>query len=561
MPGLDAPLDMAQLGSPTRTPTTGRTFLYPRADGLMWVKTPSSEYALQVAQQAVSLIANGDMEIAKAGTPPVEPLAWSGFWHSGTTSVAQDTTVYAGGLASLKATISATAGDNVVCQSDVFPVQGGSTLLLDYDMKGEVGAQFTCELQTSADASNGAPNFFATGTYVTGGAPVVFSNTNWTHATRALAIPANHTLARINFRLGHVGSDAAAHTGYIDNVVARMDATAAPKANWPLVECRLVSTTNITLSGNQSIDSFTTAAGDRILVAGQTTAADNGIYLADAAAWIRAGDADTAAELAGAMVAIQAGSVNGGTRWGTSFRATDVVGSTAMNWANLSVETLEWQMLFLNANYTGTTGGGIMPFKTVSGTGGGMTVDSFGRHVVAKAGVYHVAVQFEFTNAGSGYAIERMNLIRGGTAIKVVETVESGAGWHSGVVFADWDCQAGDIFEAFVACQTAGQVQFENTRNQFIAHRLATAAPAGAGGGGGAAGQTVASPAMATAGTWYSVSHTLGVQVREVTAVDSSGETRLVDWRPTSGSIASSIDVRSGLGSLAAGYYNLYLEG
>jgi hypothetical protein len=320
--------------------------------GQMWVRTPTGEYALAPTQAAVSLIANGSFEEAKAGTPPVEPVAWSGYWHSGDAYIRQDGTQHTDGLYSCRAHIGATNTDNVVAQSDVFAVQGGQTLLVEFDIKGEVGAQVLIELQSSVDATNGAPNFFATGTYVTGASSVVFTDTGWAHITRAIPVYTGHTLARLTLRHGHVGADAAAHEAYIDNVSARIDPTAKPQAGWPKVEVRLVAAGNITLANvGQTIDGFAVAANDRVLATAQTNPKDNGIYTAvDGGAWIRSADADTAAELAGAEVAVTTGNSFGGTHWSTPFKITDVVGTTAQPWRMVGTALVEV--------VTGTTVGG-----------------------------------------------------------------------------------------------------------------------------------------------------------------------------------------------------------
>ena len=60
---------------------------------------------------------------------------------------------------------------------------------------------------------------------------------------------------------------------------------------------RAIATSNITLSGAQTIDGVSVIAGDRVLVAGQTTASQNGIYVAASGAWTRAADADTSADV------------------------------------------------------------------------------------------------------------------------------------------------------------------------------------------------------------------------------------------------------------------------
>ncbi len=93
------------------------------------------------------------------------------------------------------------------------------------------------------------------------------------------------------------------------------------------------TTANVTQSGTMTVDGVSLVAGDRILCKDQTTAAQNGIWVVAAGAWARAADADTALENAGMIVRVQAGTVNGGTRWVTSFKSTDTTGTTAMVWA------------------------------------------------------------------------------------------------------------------------------------------------------------------------------------------------------------------------------------
>jgi hypothetical protein len=54
--------------------------------------------------------------------------------------------------------------------------------------------------------------------------------------------------------------------------------------------CRVAATSNITLSGTQTIDGVAVVAGDRVLCVGQTTASQNGVYVVAAGAWSRAAD-------------------------------------------------------------------------------------------------------------------------------------------------------------------------------------------------------------------------------------------------------------------------------
>ncbi|MGW8169627.1 MAG: hypothetical protein ACWGHH_06450 [Sulfurovaceae bacterium] len=73
---------------------------------------------------------------------------------------------------------------------------------------------------------------------------------------------------------------------------------------------KVATTANITLSGTQTIDGVSVAAGDRVLVKNQTTGSQNGIYVVSASAWSRAADADTALELTSAYVLAEQGTVN-----------------------------------------------------------------------------------------------------------------------------------------------------------------------------------------------------------------------------------------------------------
>lgn len=84
----------------------------------------------------------------------------------------------------------------------------------------------------------------------------------------------------------------AATKGYVDGVATGLDVKAS---------VRTVATSNITLSGTQTIDGVAVIAGDRVLVAGQSTAANNGIYVVASGAWARSADANTSAMVTSGM--------------------------------------------------------------------------------------------------------------------------------------------------------------------------------------------------------------------------------------------------------------------
>jgi hypothetical protein len=75
---------------------------------------------------------------------------------------------------------------------------------------------------------------------------------------------------------------------------------------------RVATTANITLSGEQTIDSVAVVAGDRVLVKNQTDNTQNGIYVANSSTWERAKDFDGARDaVTGTQVWINAGTING----------------------------------------------------------------------------------------------------------------------------------------------------------------------------------------------------------------------------------------------------------
>jgi microcystin-dependent protein len=81
------------------------------------------------------------------------------------------------------------------------------------------------------------------------------------------------------------------------------------------VECECATTTNITLSGLQVIDGYTTLAGDRVLVKNQSLLQFNGIYLASATSWDRATDANLYSEFVYSSVYVESGGLNSNTGW------------------------------------------------------------------------------------------------------------------------------------------------------------------------------------------------------------------------------------------------------
>lgn len=153
------------------------------------------------------------------------------------------------------------------------------------------------------------------------------------------------------------GNTDIANKYYVDNVAQGL----GPKA-----ACQVGTTANITLSGLQTIDSYTTLSGDRVLVKNQGTSSENGIYVASASAWTRAVDMDVWSEVSGAYTVV----LNGGqadTGWVCTASKTGTIGVTAMPWVQFSG----------SATYFAGTGLSLAS-NTFSITNTGVTAASYG---------------------------------------------------------------------------------------------------------------------------------------------------------------------------------------
>lgn len=98
---------------------------------------------------------------------------------------------------------------------------------------------------------------------------------------------------------------------------------------------RVASTTNVAIAtgGLLTIDGVTVAAGNRVLLKNQTTASENGIYVAGSGAWVRSTDADNtpgSEVVAGMAVWVNEGTTNADSRWVLTTNDSITLGSTAL---------------------------------------------------------------------------------------------------------------------------------------------------------------------------------------------------------------------------------------
>ena len=117
---------------------------------------------------------------------------------------------------------------------------------------------------------------------------------------------------------------------YVDALVS------ANGGNWK-ASVLVGTTANITLSGVQTIDGISATVGSRVLVKDQSTASQNGIYVAASSTWARAADADAWDELVSAAVFIEKGSTLADTSFISTNDAGGTLGSTAVVWTQFGV--------------------------------------------------------------------------------------------------------------------------------------------------------------------------------------------------------------------------------
>jgi hypothetical protein len=155
----------------------------------------------------------------------------------------------------------------------------------------------------------------------------------------------------------------------------------------PKQACKVGTLVNITLSGLQTIDTYTTLAGDRVLVKNQTSSAQNGIYIVSSGAWTRSTDMDVWTEVPGAYTVVLNGS-QANTGWVCTASDTGTIGVTAMPWVQFSG----------SSSYTAGTGLSLVAnqFSIANTT---VTAGSYGS--ASSVGTFTVNAQGQLTAAAS----------------------------------------------------------------------------------------------------------------------------------------------------------------
>jgi hypothetical protein len=239
--------------------------------------------------------------------------------------------------------------------------------------------------------------FYATTNPVQSG--LTITNSTIDSTTIGATTPSTGVFTNITTTTGQITTQPSGATDIV-NLLALQSYAAGISWKQP-VAC--ATTANITLSGLQTIDTYTTLSGDRVIVKNQTTSANNGIYIASSGAWTRSTDANTWNELVSAIAFIEYGSQAGGA-WFCTVTPGGTLGVTPVTWAQFTT----------SATYS-------------AGTGLSLTGYTFSITNIGTAGTYGSASSVPvFTTNAQGQVTSVTN-----TSIAIANTQVSGLGTMS----------------------------------------------------------------------------------------------------------------------------------
>lgn len=224
------------------------------------------------------------------------------------------------------------------------------------------------------------------------------------------SVPSSATFTNIATTTGTIstppaGSDNIANKAYVDAVAQGLS------FKQPAV---VTTSSNITLSGLQTIDSVALVAGNRVLVRSQTNQADNGIYVAASGTWARAADANTYDEYLGAYLFILEGTIWGGSAWVCTNQRGGTLGVTPITFVQFSN----------NATYTAGTGLQLIGFQ-FSMVNTGVTAGAYGS--ASSVPTYTVNAQGQLTLAADvSIAIAASQITSGTIASSLISGNYSG---------------------------------------------------------------------------------------------------------------------------------------
>lgn len=283
---------------------------------------------------------------------------------------------------------------------------------------------------------------------------------------------------------------------------------------------RVVSTTNVVIAtgGLLTIDGVTLVANDRVLLKGQTTASENGVYVVAAGAWSRATDADATGEITpGAFWYVEEGATYGATQWRCGNTGTITLGSTAITIQQFGAASM----------YTASNGVQLVGsnFSGVVVANSGLSVGASGFAVVNNANK-----SVELSASGVGVVVDPNGAVvhNGTTGLRVGTSNSNGTGLTANAVVVVHEANGGTQ-------NTAGGVGIKLNTNSGL---TLTA-------GGLAIDSTVAVKKYATtigdgSLTSIPVTHSLGTKDVTISVRDAATDAAVdCDWTATSTTVTT----------------------
>jgi hypothetical protein len=124
-----------------------------------------------------------------------------------------------------------------------------------------------------------------------------------------------------------VNATDAAQKAYVDSVAQGLSAKASVLA---------MATTNLALTGVQTVDGVSLVATNRVLLTGQTTASQNGVWVVQSGAWTRPTDFSTGSIQVGTYVFVEGGTANASSGWIENGTTSVTVDTTSQTWTQFS---------------------------------------------------------------------------------------------------------------------------------------------------------------------------------------------------------------------------------